>query len=109
MSSETAETKVPRPRPELAETPAVPDGPRPVGRIRVPLGLHYMPWVTLYRFPDGRLEWCLHLWQVDRPVPTVVATRTLLRYARDNRLEALRAEIEGLLARAMEGASDVPA
>jgi hypothetical protein len=113
MESETAPPKIPSRRPELADPCAASavasPGPRAVGRLRVPLGLHHQPWATLYRFPDGRLEWCLRLWQVDRPVTSVVATRTLVDYAHDNGLAELERAIEELLERARREVDDARA
>jgi hypothetical protein len=90
---------------ELASAPS-PLSPIAIGRLRVPLGLHHQPWATLYRFPDGRLEWCLRLWQVDRPVRTIVSTRTLRRYVRENGLRELGAAIDALVDQAVRGARD---
>ncbi|MGI0151842.1 MAG: hypothetical protein ACREC5_07895, partial [Thermoplasmata archaeon] len=82
------------------------EGPRPVGRLRLPLGLHQQPWATLYRFPDGRLEWCVRLWHIDRPVWSIVPTHVLRRYARESRLPELVDGIEALLEAACGGSLD---
>ncbi|HYA58430.1 MAG TPA: hypothetical protein VEH57_08250 [Thermoplasmata archaeon] len=78
-------------------------GRRPVGEVRLPLGGPYRPRARLYRLSDGRLLWCVRLWEVDRPVLRVVSTATLLRFARGNRLPALEAEVEALVERALRG------
>jgi hypothetical protein len=83
-----------------------PVGPRAIGRLRVPLDLHHQPWATLYRFPDGRLEWCLRLWQIDQPIRAVVSTRTLRQYARENGLRELASAIDALVERALRGGGD---
>jgi hypothetical protein len=89
-SDEHAHSPVPRPA----------QGIERLGRLRVPLTLVHRPWAALYRYPDGRLLWCLRLWMGERVVARVVSTSTLRRYARSSRLTALEAEIEELLARA---------
>jgi hypothetical protein len=107
MSSETEVLPVPRDVAPRAEHPVVPrrskDGPRPIGRLRLPLDLHHQPWATLYRFPDGRLEWCVRLWQLDRPVRSIVSTRVLRRYALSNGLRELSKEIDLLVEEACRG------
>ena len=64
-----------------------------VGRLRVPIAGAHRPWATLYRMPDGRELWCLRLWEEGHPVRRVLATSTLLEYARRSRLRSLEAEI----------------
>ncbi len=85
--------------PELA--PIEPTRQRPIGRLRVPLAGPYRPWARLYRLPDGRLLWCLRLWEECRPVPHVVSTGTLLAFARLNRLPDLARRIRALVRRAV--------
>lgn len=74
-----------------------------LGRIRLPLTLNHRPWVTLHRFPDGRLLWSLRLWDGDRPVERCVDSATLLRFARTNRLRDFEAQVEGLLHESVTG------
>jgi hypothetical protein len=73
---------------------------RRLGRLRVPIALHYQPWATLYRLPDGRLLFCVRLWEGERPVTRVVDVATVRAYARQNRLTAFAEELESLLDRA---------
>jgi len=79
---------------ERAPTNARPRRVRALGRVRIPIAGPYRPWATLYRLPDGRRIWCVHLWELDRPVRRCFSTGLLVAFARLNRLEALRAEIE---------------
>ena len=73
--------------------------PRKIGRLRLPISLTVRPWATLYELPDGRRFWCVRLWDVDRPVRRCLPTGYLLAFARLNRLDSLRAEIEELARR----------
>jgi hypothetical protein len=72
---------------------------RRIGRVRIPIALHYRPWATLYVLPDGRREWVLRLWQVDHPVPHLWSTGALVAYARRNRLDSVVRAIEEIVAR----------
>ncbi len=67
-----------------------------LGRIRVPIAGPYRPWATAYRMPDGRLVWCLRVWEVDHPEKKVVSTDTLRTFCRINRLPRLLAEIAAI-------------
>lgn len=69
---------------------------RRIGRVRLPLALTYRPWATLYVLPDGRRWWIVHLWEVDRPVPRLVATSTLLAFARRSGLAEVADAVERL-------------
>jgi hypothetical protein len=73
---------------------------RCVGKLRIPIAGPYRPWARLYLFPDGRTAWVVRLWECDWPVAHVVGRELLLAYARQNRLTALKDEIERLTARA---------
>ena len=84
---------------EHAPRSARPHRVRRIGRVRVPLAGPYRPWATLYRLPDGRAVWVIHLWESDRPVPRVVGTATLLAYARQSGLASLADEVVALAAR----------
>ena len=75
---------------------------RRIGRLRLPLTTCCRPWLTLYRLPDGRLLWCVRLWALDRAEPRVVTTDTLRRFADQNRLPQFRADVDRLLASAVE-------
>ncbi|MCI4339936.1 MAG: hypothetical protein L3K06_00030 [Thermoplasmata archaeon] len=68
--------------------------PRTIGRLRLPIALTVRPWATLYGLPDGRRYWCVRLWEEDRAVRRCFSTGYLVAFARLNRLDALRAEIE---------------
>jgi hypothetical protein len=85
----------PVPCPE-AEHPSAPGKVRRVGRVRLPLGLHHAPWATLYRLPDGRLAWIVHLWEVDGPVRRWVPTSTIRRFCVINRFPAILREVDRL-------------
>ncbi|MGA7923942.1 MAG: hypothetical protein WCA77_08210 [Thermoplasmata archaeon] len=74
-----------------------------MGRARLPLTLHHQPWVTLYRFPDGRLLWTIRLWDGDRPVVRCLGSATLLRFARGSQLWDFASEVETLLRNATNG------
>lgn len=80
-------------RPRISRT-------RAVGRVRLPLAGPYAPWATLYRLPDGRLLWCVRLWEGDRAVRRLVATDVLRAFARRNRLVDLAAALDVLVRRA---------
>ncbi len=71
-----------------------------LGAVRLPLAGPYRPWARLLRLPDGRLAWLVRLWEGDRPVPRLVGTDTLRAFAAINRLPALAAAIDALVARA---------
>lgn len=75
---------------------------RAVGSVRLPLAGPYRPLARLFQLPDGRLLWHVRLWEVDRPVPHLLPTWVLLRYARSNGLRALEAEIRTTVADAVE-------
>jgi hypothetical protein len=65
------------------------------------LGGPYHPRATLYRFPDGRLLWCLRLWEVDHVERRCASTEELRQFARVNRLPAVRAAIDLLAEQAL--------
>jgi hypothetical protein len=73
---------------------------RRLGRVRIPLALPYRPWARAYRLPDGRVVWTVRLWESDRPVRRCVPTDTLRAYCRSNRLPAVEAAIDAILAAA---------
>jgi hypothetical protein len=84
---------------ELAE-PSIPT-PAPgrvlrLGRVRVPIAGPYRPWATAYRMPDGRVVWCVRVWEVDHPQKRIVPTETLRTFCRINRLPRLLAEIAAI-------------
>lgn len=85
------------------EDPSLPLDVVAVGRMRLPLTLNHRPWITLYRFPDGRLLWTVRLWDGDRPVHRCIGAATLLRFARVNQLWDFENQVEALLLRAVEG------
>lgn len=102
------EPRCPEPIPRRPEHPVRPPCERSprvrrIGRVRVPVTLGHQPWATLYLRPDGRMLWCLRLWEVDRPVRHVVATAVLRGYARRNGLATLAREVDELVARALRG------
>jgi hypothetical protein len=70
-----------------------------LGRLRLPIAGAYRPWATAYRLPDGRVLWCVRLWQVDRPRVSCVATSTLRMFCRLNHFPELAAEMERLVRR----------
>jgi hypothetical protein len=76
--------------------------PRLIGEVRLPIAGPYRPRARLFRLPDGRLLWHVRLWEYDRAVSHLVGTPTLRTFARTNRLPALLAEIDALVARAVE-------
>lgn len=67
-----------------------------VGRVRVPIAGPYRPWARLYRLPDGRHLWTVHLWNVDRVVRRVTSTALLVHFARVNRLPELESAVRAL-------------
>ena len=73
--------------------------PRRIGRLRLPIALTARPWATLYEMPDGTRLWCVRLWDEDRAVRRCFTTGYLIAFARLNRLDALRAEIEEIARR----------
>jgi hypothetical protein len=73
--------------------------PRSIGRVRLPIAGPYRPWAVLYELPDGRRLWSVRLWDLDRPVTRCLSTGTLLAFARLNRLDSVRSEIEAIAAR----------
>lgn len=75
-----------------------------IGRVRVPITLTVAPWATLYRFPDGRLLWCLRLWDRERAATRCVSTPPLRGYVRESGFSALAAEIDELCERAKTSA-----
>lgn len=85
---------------ELARPMDRSDRVRRIGRVRLPVALHYRPWATLYVLPDGRRWWIVRLWEVDRPVPRRVSTATLLAYARRNGLHETASAICAIAERA---------
>ncbi|HEV2165881.1 MAG TPA: hypothetical protein VGS23_02710 [Thermoplasmata archaeon] len=64
-----------------------------LGRLRLPIAGPYRPWATAYRLPDGRVVWCLRLWEVDRAVTRCVPTSEVRHFCRINRLGPLEAEV----------------
>jgi hypothetical protein len=77
--------------------------PRAEGAVRLPIAGPYRPWARLVRDPTtGALGWRVRLWEGDRAVVRYVPTETLRAYARANRLIALAAAIDALIARAEE-------
>jgi len=81
---------------------------RAIGELRLPLAGPYRPRARLYLLPDGRLEWVVRLWDVDRPVAGTYSTATLRRFARANQLVALEGEIDALVRRAQAEARGAP-
>lgn len=75
---------------------------RLVGRVRLPIAGPYRPWARLYQLPDGRLWWTVRLWEEDRAVRHVYPTWVIRGFARRNLLPGLEAEIDTLVARALE-------
>ena len=94
------------PVPAERTRPATPRKVDVLGRLRLPLTVVHRPWATLQRDPSGETYWTVRLWLTDRAVPTRVTTDALRTYARVNRLPALAAAIDGLLARAHEVDAD---
>lgn len=68
--------------------------PRRLGRLRLPIAGPYRPWATAYRLPDGRIVWCVRLWEVDRAVRRCVGRHVVHAFCRMNRLHALEAEVD---------------
>jgi hypothetical protein len=73
-----------------------------VGEVRLPIAGPYRPRARLYRLPDGRLLWCVRLWEHDRAVRHALPTSALRAFARVNGLPRLAAEIEALVRRSLE-------
>jgi hypothetical protein len=65
-----------------------------MGSVRLPLAGPYCPNAVAYRLPDGRIVWCLRLWEVDRPVRRCVASATVHRYCRLNGLSRVEGEVD---------------
>ncbi len=80
----------------LRETDAV----RWIGAVRLPLALTVRPWADLYTGPERSLFWTVRLWAEGRAEPRVLSTDALRCFARANRLDRLRREIDVLVARA---------
>ena len=74
--------------------------------MRLPLAGPYRPRARLAQLPNGRLLWEVRLWEYDRAVRHVVSTDVLRTFARVNGLPALAAEVEALVARAVEATRD---
>jgi hypothetical protein len=83
---------------ELDRTVPPPDAIRTLGRVRIPLTVHHAPWATAYLLPDGRVVWCVRLWEHDRPVRRLVRTQLLRDYCRTNGLRAVEASLDLVLA-----------
>ena len=72
---------------------------RRIGRFRVPVTLSCRPWATAYRFPDGRIYWCLRLWWEAAPRARLLTTPSLRRYLLRAGLDEALAELEAILRR----------
>lgn len=88
----------PLPRPPVLPRPSA--TLRPIGSVRLPIAGAYRPRARLYVEPDGTRVWRVRLWEVDRAVVHWIDTETLRGFARRNRLRALEAELDALLAHA---------
>ena len=88
----------PVPIADAERTPPVPRS-RSIGRVRLPIAGPYRPWARLFELPDGRRLWCVRLWEVDRPVRRCFSTGVLIAFARLNRLDRLRSELEAVARR----------
>ncbi len=71
-----------------------------LGRVRLPLTLTARPWVTLYRYPDGRCVGVVRLPVDGRFRRTLVPLATLYRYARRSGLGGLVRDLDRLGAHA---------
>jgi hypothetical protein len=80
---------------------------RVLGTIRVPVTLTACPRATLYQYPDGRLLFCLRLWDVDGATRRCVSPGTLRAYARESGLATLEREIDDLVRLARSGGGRV--
>jgi hypothetical protein len=60
----------------------------------LPLGGPYRPKAVAYRLPDARIVWCVRLWEVDRAVTRCVASDTIRRFCRLNRLADVEAQVD---------------
>jgi len=85
-------------RAELDErTPVAAPSPRrrtrTLGRVRLPIAGPYRPWATAYRLPDGRVVWCIRLWETDRVVTRCFPNATVREFCRLNRLPSVEAEV----------------
>ncbi|MHB8352391.1 MAG: hypothetical protein ACYDFT_06885 [Thermoplasmata archaeon] len=76
-----------------------------VGRVRLPLTLTARPWVTLYRYPDGRLVGVVRLPVDGHFRSTLVSPARLYRYARRSGLGRLEEDLDRLRAHALGGGS----
>lgn len=87
------------------EHPSAPDVGRiaRVGRVRLPLTLTVRPWVTLYRYPDGRLVGVVRLPVDGHLRTTLVDPARLYRYARRSGLRRLTEDLDRLQAHALGG------
>ncbi|MCI4372354.1 MAG: hypothetical protein L3K02_01725 [Thermoplasmata archaeon] len=74
-----------------------------IGTVRLPIAGPYRPVARLFLFPDGRLLWHVRLWEYDRAVSHLVATRVLIAFAREQGLLALEQEIARLVRSVREG------
>jgi hypothetical protein len=80
---------------DLAETLDRPGGRvRRMGSLRLPLGGPYRPKAVAYRLPDGRIVWCVRLWEVDRAVRRCVSSATIRRFCQINRLPEVEGEVD---------------
>ncbi|HXQ48705.1 MAG TPA: hypothetical protein VN842_02860 [Thermoplasmata archaeon] len=80
---------------DLAELFDAPRGRvRRVGSVRLPLGGPYRPKAVAYRLPDGRIVWCVRLWEVDRAVRRCVSSATIRQFCRMNRLPGVEGEVD---------------
>ncbi len=70
---------------------------RRIGTVRVPIAGPYCPRAHLLLLPDGRLLWWVRFWERDGPVPHLVPTHRLLRYARESRLVDLERDVVALV------------
>jgi len=44
--------------------------------------------------PDGRIVWCVRLWEVDRAVRRCVSSATIRRFCQINRLPEVEGEVD---------------
>ncbi|MCI4322555.1 MAG: hypothetical protein L3K03_00785 [Thermoplasmata archaeon] len=88
------------------ETPSGATRVRAVGSVRVPVTLTACPRATLHQYPDGRLVFCVGLWDVERVARRCVSPATLRGYARASGLTGLAREIDELVHAAVAGEAD---
>jgi hypothetical protein len=73
---------------------SIPGRVRRLGVVRLPLGGPYRPKATAYRLPDGRIVWCVRLWETDHAVKRCFPSETIRRFCRMNRLPEVEEEVD---------------